>query len=64
MCAGAAYWAQFKKIVFGARDLKRGYFVFTKKSILQLQKQKLLETYLVIKALNYYMIFFQELKDK
>jgi len=25
MCAGAAYWAQFKKIVFGAKDLKRGY---------------------------------------
>lgn len=25
MCAGAAYWAQFKRIVFGARDLSRGY---------------------------------------
>ena len=25
MCAGAAYWAQFKQIVFGANDLKRGY---------------------------------------
>jgi len=25
MCAGASYWAQFKKIVFGASDIKRGY---------------------------------------
>lgn len=25
MCAGASYWAQVKKIVFGARDKKRGY---------------------------------------
>lgn len=25
MCAGALYWSQISKIVFGARDLKRGY---------------------------------------
>lgn len=25
MCAGAAYWTQLKKIVFGAHDKKRGY---------------------------------------
>lgn len=25
MCAGALYWAQLKKIVYGARDEKRGY---------------------------------------
>ena len=25
MCAGAAYWTQLGKIVFGASDLKRGY---------------------------------------
>jgi|SRR6185436_4984176 len=25
MCAGASYWAQFSKIVFGAFDEKRGY---------------------------------------
>ncbi|WP_051292609.1 nucleoside deaminase [Olivibacter sitiensis] len=25
MCAGAAYWAQVKRIVYGARDEKRGY---------------------------------------
>ena len=30
MCAGAAYWAQFKRIVFGARDLNRGYFSLPK----------------------------------
>ena len=25
MCAGASYWAQLKKIVFGASDKKRGF---------------------------------------
>lgn len=25
MCAGASYWTQLKKIVFGASDQKRGY---------------------------------------
>tara|TARA_B100000886_G_scaffold322076_1_gene264785 strand:+ start:43 stop:495 length:453 start_codon:yes stop_codon:yes gene_type:complete len=25
MCAGASYWTQLKKIVFGASDLKRGF---------------------------------------
>lgn len=25
MCSGATYWAQLGRLVFGARDLKRGY---------------------------------------
>jgi tRNA(adenine34) deaminase len=25
MCAGALYWSQISKIVFGARDEQRGY---------------------------------------
>jgi tRNA(adenine34) deaminase len=25
MCAGASYWAQFRKVVYGAPDPKRGY---------------------------------------
>lgn len=25
MCAGASYWARFKKVVYGASDEKRGY---------------------------------------
>tara|TARA_B100001142_G_scaffold329900_1_gene394993 strand:+ start:13900 stop:14346 length:447 start_codon:yes stop_codon:yes gene_type:complete len=25
MCAGASYWTRIKKIVFGAKDLKRGF---------------------------------------
>lgn len=28
MCAGAAYWAQLDRIVFGAKDDKRGYSAF------------------------------------
>ena len=25
MCAGASYWTQLKKVVYGAKDIKRGY---------------------------------------
>jgi tRNA(adenine34) deaminase len=25
MCGGAAYWAQLKKVVYGAKDEKRGF---------------------------------------
>ena len=28
MCAGASYWSQIKKIVYGAKDIKRGYSQF------------------------------------
>ncbi len=28
MCAGAAYWAQIARIVFGAKDEKRGFSMF------------------------------------
>ena len=31
MCAGASYWTQLKKIVFGARDYKRGFLSFSEK---------------------------------
>ena len=31
MCAGACYWAQLSKIVFGARDEKRGFLLLNKK---------------------------------
>ena len=31
MCAGASYWAQLKRIVYGAKDEKRGYFSVSKK---------------------------------
>lgn len=27
MCAGALYWSQISKVVYGARDLERGYNV-------------------------------------
>lgn len=31
MCAGALYWAQIDRIVFGISDEKRGYSIFTDK---------------------------------
>jgi len=33
MCAGASYWSQIKKIVYGTNDDKRGYSIFGKKII-------------------------------
>lgn len=33
MCAGASYWTQISKIVYGARDEKRGYSSFHSKII-------------------------------
>ncbi len=33
MCAGAAYWSQIGKIVYGTKDDKRGYSVFNKQII-------------------------------
>jgi tRNA(adenine34) deaminase len=30
MCAGAMYWSQLKKVVYGAPDQKRGYSVVSK----------------------------------
>jgi len=29
MCGGASYWTQLKKIVYGAKDIKRGYSQFS-----------------------------------
>lgn len=31
MCAGASYWTQIKKIVYAAKDEKRGYSLYSKK---------------------------------
>ena len=33
MCAGASFWAQVGKIVYGAKDEKRGYSTLSKKII-------------------------------
>jgi len=33
MCAGACYWAQIGKIIYGTEDDKRGYSVFNKNII-------------------------------
>jgi tRNA(adenine34) deaminase len=33
MCAGATFWSQISKIVYGAQDVKRGYSIFNKNII-------------------------------
>ena len=34
MCAGAIFWAQFGKLVYGAQDTKRGFNLLSRKEIL------------------------------
>lgn len=34
MCAGAIFWAQFGKLVYGAQDTKRGFNLLSSKEIL------------------------------
>jgi len=54
MCAGAAYWSQLGKIVYGASDEKRGYLHWNcqvhpktevKKNVLALESEKLLNEF-------------------
>lgn len=33
MCAGASYWTQISRIVYGAKDLKRGFSTITQKIV-------------------------------
>jgi tRNA(adenine34) deaminase len=33
MCAGASFWTQLGKIVYGAKDAKRGYSILSEKII-------------------------------
>jgi len=54
MCAGAAYWSQLGKIVYGASDEKRGYLHWNcqvhpktevKRNVLALESEKLLNEF-------------------
>ena len=55
MCAGASYWTQIKKIVFAAKDEKRGYSLYSDKllhpsteiigGILEQESKKLLKDF-------------------
>lgn len=55
MCAGASYWTQIKKIVYAAKDEKRGYSRYSKKllhptteitgGILEKESKKLLKDF-------------------
>lgn len=33
MCAGALFWARYKRVIFGAKDEKRGYQYFSERII-------------------------------
>ena len=63
MCAGALYWSQIDKIVYGARDEKRGAGLFSPSlyhpstlvvnGIKKEDCQKILKSFLSLKKVNY-----------
>jgi tRNA(adenine34) deaminase len=61
MCAGALYWSQISKIVFGARDDQRGY----QKLGTQLHpKTSVISGVLAEEAANLMRLFFAEKRNK
>lgn len=57
MCAGASYWAQLKRIVFAARDNKRGFLI--NKNITH-PKTEIIGGVLENESLNLLQDFFKE----
>lgn len=59
MCAGAAYWSQLSRLVFGASDLKRGYSLISnnllhkktevKPGVFQIESLELLKEFFIKK---------------
>ena len=59
MCAGALYWAQLNRLVFGANDVKRGFSIFNNqllhpstqvtKGIMQNECEKVLKDFFINK---------------
>ena len=62
MCAGACYWAQLEKIVFGTKDLKRG-FIRKGKDILH-PKTLLIQGILEKECRSILDEFFQNLRNE
>lgn len=61
MCAGALYWSQMQRVVFGATDPKRGYQRF---STLVLHPKTKVEQNILAKASNELLIcFFKKLRN-
>jgi tRNA(adenine34) deaminase len=59
MCAGAIFWAQFERVVFGANDEKRGF----EKSMVKLHpKTKIESGVLAIEAAQLMKLFFKNLR--
>ena len=64
MCAGALYWSQIGKVVFGAPDAKRGYLKLSsnKESIIH-PKTKLVRGVLEQPCSNIVSTFFKNIRD-
>ena len=58
MCAGAAYWSQISRVVYGASDEKRGYS--TIKTPLLHPKTKVLAGVLELECANLMKLFFKK----
>ncbi|MCS7005463.1 MAG: nucleoside deaminase [Cytophagales bacterium] len=61
MCAGAMYWANLGRLVFGAHDLKRGYQTIAPKSLHP--KTIVKSGVLAAESTNLLTRFFQELRE-
>ncbi|MGK7390051.1 MAG: nucleoside deaminase [Candidatus Cyclobacteriaceae bacterium M2_1C_046] len=62
MCAGGLYWAQLKRLVFGARDEQRGYSVINPKMIHP--RTKITSGILAEESAALILKFFAELRKK
>jgi tRNA(adenine34) deaminase len=61
MCAGAAYWAQLGRLVYGATDAKRGYNTVTSKILHP--KTEILRGILAEESNKLLVDFFQKKRD-
>ena len=59
MCAGAIFWAQFGKLVYGAQDTKRGFNLLSRKEILH-PKTEIISGVLKAECAFLMKIFFQQ----
>ena len=60
MCAGASYWSQLQKIVFGASDEKRGYSALNKSLVHP--KTEIVKGILADESAHLLKTFFQKLR--
>lgn len=61
MCAGASYWTQLERIVYGARDEKKGFLLISKKILHP--KTKLVSGILEKECSELMIAFFKKMRE-